>query len=198
MAAMENSENAVGRVIAEVYGLLSPLSAPERAAVLAAVRAAFGVESTTRGPVEGRRDPPVVAEQARSAAPFGQHAMAFIRRAGLSQDDLEEVFVFHGDSEVEVNVGRLPGNTAKEQTHAGYLLVGAASFLATDGAEISEKQVTDFLKLHGAYNQANHAAYRKSLGNLVTGTKRSGFKLTTPGLRRAGEVIRELITLAKA
>lgn len=190
----------VGDVIAQVYALLAPLDAQERAAVLAAVGAAFRAQGSPASaglPPKDGALPPADGGQRDigggvDGLGLGQAAQTYLRRMKLSQDDLDEVFVFHGEGDVEVNVAELPGETAKEQTINGYLLIGVAALLATDTPEFTEKKVTDFLKAHGAHNQANHAAYRKALGNAVTGSKRSGFKLTKPGLRQAGEVIREL------
>ena len=68
--------------------------------------------------------------------------------------------------------------------------------LANDDAKFSEKDAVDLCKHMGCHDDANHAKNRNELGNVVAGTKKSGFTLPAPGLRAAASVVKEMANVS--
>ena len=124
-------------------------------------------------------------------------ALIWAKKNGISLDHLEHVFAIDGDA-IDIIVARLPGKSKRMQTIGAYVLSGLASFLVNGDSSFTDDDARALCKKLGAYDSPNHFNYVKGLGNLVTGSKESGWKLTNPGLARAAEIVRQLIPIKNA
>lgn len=172
-----------GEVVAEIDRLLAPLSADERTRALAAVSALHGA-APPRAPAGAAPATPVPAGAPNAAAG------AWMKKNGLDQAIVAEVFHFD-DGAVEV-IGRVPAGTAKEQTINVYLLAGARALLGSGAAKFAEAAAVALCKQQGCHNSGNHAAYLKTAGKALAGSKAKGWTLTTPGLQRAAELVKKM------
>jgi len=153
-------------------------------------------------PIEVHKPGPSNAASADApVAPNTMHAAsARPRRVSIwmSQNSLDEgalSAVFHiSPSGVEVIAHRLPGKSTRERVRGCYLLAGIQAFLSTGEPRFADEVARAVCKDLGCYDQANHAAFVKSLGNLVAGSKSTSFELTQPGLKAAAELIRTVST----
>ncbi|MAY74239.1 MAG: hypothetical protein CMJ31_05825 [Phycisphaerae bacterium] len=127
------------------------------------------------------------------AVPLGNRVKRWFKQSGLTAAMLEPIF-HHEGGKVQIIAAEVPGNGKKAQTKNCYLLEGARCFLEKDEAKFAEADVVALCKHLGCHDSANHATNRKSLGNVVTGTKDSGFTLPAPGLKEAAALIKEMAT----
>lgn len=133
-----------------------------------------------------------VLTEVEEGSEFGPSATRWLKQNNLSAQDLEQVFDISPGS-VEIIVGALSGSK-KEQTVAAYLLQGAASLLASDQASFTDQQARDLCDKMGCYDVTNHSKNVSDLGNRVTGSKKTGWKLTAPGLIAAATTVRTAAT----
>ena len=85
-----------------------------------------------------------------------------------------------------------PGKNGKEKTINAYVLTGVSAFLQTGETKFDDKTARDVCKTMGCFNEGNHAYYLKGRGNVLGGSKDSGWTLTGPGLKLGAELIRNL------
>src|SRR5262245_41473698 len=118
-------------------------------------------------------------------------AASWAARHSLELDQLHQVFSIDAEG-VEVIAARAPGKSKRMQTIESYVLCGLRSFLANGDPSFADEDARAICKKLGAYDSPNHYNYVKGLGNLVSGGKDLGWKLSNPGLARAAEIVRDL------
>jgi hypothetical protein len=110
---------------------------------------------------------------------------------GIGEAAISELFHKDGDK-IEIIVSDVPGTGKKTKSHNCYLLSGVRALLASDEAKFSESDAVSLCKHLGCHDGANHAKIRSELGNLVAGSKASGFTLPAPGLRAAADLVKAM------
>lgn len=168
----------------EIYKLLQPLTPEDRQKVLAGVLGMLGETTPAVAGGEG-------TGKGHGAASFGTKATHWTRSNNLTKEELQSVFEF-SDGSVELLAVKVPGKTKKEQSINSYLLVGAKSLLAGDDPKFVDKEAVAYCKQAGCHDGANHASTRASLGSKVSGNKSTGFRLSTPGLQAAAQLIKQI------
>lgn len=193
-AVREKKESMVAKtkslpeVVRGVYDLLEPLESEDRKKVVGSVMTLFGDETPAISKGEAQ-----VGGEFDGAARFGSKAKRWMKQNEISEIAIEDVF--HGEgNEVEVIASDIPGRGKRGKTHNCYLLTGIRLLLATDEATFSENEAVALCRNMGCHDRANHAKSRSELGNIVAGSKSSGFKLPAPGLRAAATLIKSMST----
>lgn len=179
-------------ITAKIYDLLEPLDALTRSKVLQAALALLGEHTVLEAsPVPpGAALPTGGASVASSRHVSGPKAQAWIRKHGLTDAQLEQVFHFDND-QVEM-IAIPPGETNREKTINAYILIGAQHLLLQDEAKFTEGNAVAACKNLGCHDSANHAQTRSKFGNKISGSKDGGYVLTVPGLDQAAALIKEL------
>lgn len=182
--------NPLADATSKLLDVLTPLVSEERHRV---VRAALMLLGDDAGPV---RSAPIGAGNEQSLdkgdeadfLPMG--AKVWIKKTGITLSQLEHYFHFDQGKVLPI---ALPGHaTAKsEQTIHTYLVQGIASLLENGEAAFTDEQARRRCEHFGCYDSGNHTRYLKALGNKATGSKSSGWKLTTPGMSSAAELIKQ-------
>jgi hypothetical protein len=92
----------------------------------------------------------------------------------------------------QVAVIELPANckSKRERTQASYLMAGLASLMSTGDASFTDEQARALCLHFGCYDRGNYRTFVNGLGNKVTGSKSTGWKLTAPGLGEVAELIK--------
>ena len=188
---MAKSDN-LPSIVDGLYKLLEPLNPDDRARVVRAVLALLGEGGISAAGTE--KDKEFEGDSAPST--FGAKATRWMTQNKITEQDIYEIFHKDGDS-VDVIASSLPGNGKRGETRNCYLLSGARALLETDEPKFSEPDVVYLCKLMGCHDRSNHSAIRRSLGNMVAGTKTSGYTLPAPGLRAAAELIKEMASEAQ-
>ena len=117
-------------------------------------------------------------------------AQKWMSKNGISEDQLEHFYHFDQGRATPI---ALPGNATskREQTINAYLATGLASYLTSGDASFSDADARRFCEQSGCYDSPNHTKAIKALGNKVTGSKVAGWKLTSPGLTAAAELVKK-------
>lgn len=187
---MANSFDLPG-IVSGVYKLLEPLDPTDRAKVVRSALTLLGDESNSPGSsASGNSD-----SGAGNGGFFGTKANRWMSQNGIDESTLSEIFHKDG-TEVEIIVNDVPGEGKRGKSQNCYLLSGIRSFLESDEAKFSESDAVALCKHMGCHDSANHAKTRTSLGNLVAGTKTSGYTLPAPGLRAAAELVKKMAASA--
>lgn len=170
----------VTKMVSELEGLKTD---EERERAFAGARAVLGMGGAL--PANQGGTPPTV--DGAAIAGISSAGMAWLRRAGLTKDKVEEYL--HIDEGRVTLLGPAMGKGKREQSINTYLLTGVASLLETGKAEFSDQTARDNCTQLGCYDSANHAGTIGQFGNRVTGSKSAGWKLTAPGLVAAAALL---------
>lgn len=184
--------NPLAKATSDMLEILTPLNAEERMRVLHASLALLGEELPSRNANSGKGAR--LAEGGSNSdddidAPLAPPAKAWVKKNNLTIEQMEHYFHFD-QGKVKV-IAQLGSSKAKrEQTANSYLAQGAAAFMATGEASFTDDDARALCEHLGCYDQGNHARNVKALGNKLTGSKSSGWKLTAPGLTAVAELIK--------
>lgn len=182
------SKESVPSVAVKVFELLEPLDPDVRQRVVIGALAMLG--DTPPGLRAFAGSGP--GQDGDTVADFGSKANRWLKRHNLTLEQLEHAFHFGDDGAVEVLEGTVPGDGMKGQSTTAYLLLGVRHLLADDEPKFTDGDAVALCKRLGCHDSSNHAATRRDLGNRVTGSKKDGFTLTTPGLREAAEIVKKM------
>jgi hypothetical protein len=69
-------------------------------------------------------------------------------------------------------------------------LTGVGALLKSGKAEFADEAARNNCENLGCYDMNNHGKTLEKLGNTITGSKKNGWKLTTPGLTAAAALLK--------
>jgi hypothetical protein len=181
--------NPLAEATTKVLEILSPLDTSERKRVVSAALTLLGEEykpgSSSTSQLNAGHDPEM--------AGMSSGAQIWARKNQVSVEQLEQ-FV-HIDNGTAHAIA-LPGATTKtsEQVVTTYLLCGILSLMERGEPSFTDEKARQLCERFGCYDATNHAKYVKAIGNKVTGSKSTGWKLTVPGLNAAAALIKQTVT----
>jgi hypothetical protein len=118
-------------------------------------------------------------------------AIKWMRRNDLSAATVSRIFSL-GIDDIDLVAKKVPGDTKTKRVRSVFLLKGIAAYLSTGAARMTHEQVKEACLHYDAYDSTNFAKYVKTLSAEVSGTKESGYTLTSRGLAAATETIKEM------
>jgi hypothetical protein len=184
----------ITEITTKVVKLLMPLGSDERQKVIQASLTLLGEAAVRVGASGDSRSLDGSAGTGNGShgiSGLSPKANAWVRRNGVTSDQLEQVFDI-GAEGVTVLASIMPGKSAKEKTLNAYLIQGVGRLLASGEGNFDDKSARKLCENLGCYNSANHAVYLNAVGNVITGSKDKGWRLTAPGLRRGAEIVKEI------
>ena len=175
----------LAQITSEVCKLVGSLSADERNRVMAAVAVLCG-------------DTPTQAATTTSSSSYGAgvdesippKAQRWLVQCSLTYERVQEVFHVEG-SKAEVIATEIPGKSKREQTANCYLFEGIRNLLSSGEPTIREPDAVALCRKYKCHDGTNHSSYRKQAGGWLAGNKDDGFVLSAPGLKAAGELLKE-------
>jgi hypothetical protein len=178
------TKNTSIEITGKIVNLLSPLASEERMRIIQASLTLLGETLTAlpKGATGGQDEP-------ENAYPV--RARAWMKQYAISSENIEQV-LHVAEGTAEVIAATVPGKNNKEQTFNAYILTGIAKLFATGEPVFEDKSARSLCELSGCYDSANHAAHMKNKGNEFTGSKDKGWTLTSPGLKRGANLVKEL------
>lgn len=168
----------------KIHGILEPLESEERHRVIDAALILLGDKPSHERSFASEQDDSESDGESSGTDDLSPATVRWFKKHDLTRDALEHYFHFDDDTVVPI---ALPGDPKgkREQTITTYLMQGVAALLETGSASFDDETARLRCKEFGCYDSANHAKTLRSLGNQFTGTKKTGWKLTTPGLDAA-------------
>jgi hypothetical protein len=110
-----------------------------------------------------------------------------MERNGLTAQYIEQLFHIE---DTGVTLLSAVGKGMRQQTINTYLLTGVSALLHDGKAEFTDEIARKYCESLGCYDMANHGKTLNSFDNKFTGSKKSGWKLTTPGLTAAAVLLK--------
>jgi hypothetical protein len=191
--------------ISAVYAALKGLEPEAQARVLNYVALKLKIEAPKSGAdqaprigQEDRFDPRVDEEVAEDRDDADEElegispvAKRWMARNGLQANQLSTVFSL-GVDEIDLIAKAVPGKNKKERMHSVFLLKGIAAYLGTGAARFTHEQMKETCLHYDAFDAANFAVYLKNLSSEVSGSKGTGYTLTSRGLTNATEMVKTI------
>lgn len=179
-------------VMVQIIQLLEPLESDDRHKVISAALTMLGespIKNVSKPNTAGAA--PADSENEDYAGELPVRVKNWLKQNNLTQAELEEIFHIEGNK-VEVIVPDIIGKSDKEKTLNAYILRGAAAYLSSGVPDFDDKSARGLCENFGCLNSTNHAAYLKTRGNEFKGSKDDGWTLTSPGLKQAALLVKEL------
>jgi hypothetical protein len=182
---MTDAPTDIPAVTTNLYKLLQPLQSEERTRVIKAALAMLGddtpivnqnSEKGGNADDDGDSDLPVKARQ-------------WMKKYDVTQEHLNHVFHIENGA-AEVIAHEAPGSSMRAMTINAYVLTGISQFLVTGEAKFDDDRARAVCKSMGCFDKNNHAKFVKLKGNVIGGSKGSGWTLTGPGLKSGADLIK--------
>lgn len=181
----------IAEIAKKIVALLEPLSFEDRQKTINGALVMFGegLRNTASGGAV-----PQGASHAAAPAPtligLSPKGATWIRQNGLTMAEVEQVFDISNQGVTIIS--SVPGKNRSEQTINAYVLQGISQLLASGDTSFTDKDARKFCENAGCHDKTNHTKYMNNKGNMMTGSKNSGWKLTVPGLQRGAELVKQL------
>jgi hypothetical protein len=183
-----SSTKTVIGVVPKLVQLLEPLSPDERQRAISAAMIIFG-QAPLRQTLNLEKE--IGEETYDVGVGISAKAASWMKKNGLTRDQIDHVFSIEPES-IDVIAAKMPETGKRKQTVQAYVLCGVGSFLRNGDPTFADQGARAFCAKVGCYDGPNHSTYTSAFGNLVTGSKDSGWKLTNPGLSAGALIIKQL------
>jgi hypothetical protein len=178
-------------LVTGLYDLLEPADAAERKKAIKAALTMLG-DDTSVASEKGETGKPSGEDEA-DEGDFNAKTRSWMARNKLTAEQLNHVFHIDGET-VDIIIDSAPGKNQKQQTVNAYVLTGIRELIKTGDAKFDDKSGRDSCEKMGCYGPSNHATYMSKPGNVLSGSKDSGWSLTGPGLKSGADLVKELTT----
>src|SRR5438477_5783057 len=172
--------------VRQLVNTLTPLNADDRRRAISAATILLGDSGGAATPFDDSHD-----EDAGPIDGISPKASGWMKKNGLTRELLDYVFSIDGGG-IDVIATKMPGVSKRQQTVESYLMCGLRSFIQTGEVTFVDKDARSLCQKVGCYDPPNHSNYMRALGNRVTGSKDTGWKLTNPGLSEAAHIVKQL------
>lgn len=180
----------IPEAVSAIYNLLEPFEEDERTKIVGAALLLLG-QPMPQGQPASRTAPGARTEHSpedASTADLPVKAVRWLRQHSITMEMLENWF--HLEADPPEVVGTVPGRSDREKTANCYLLTGIAALLKTGEPTFDDSPARALCEHTGCYDANNHSKYIK-FENKVAGDKKRGWKLLGPGLKEAGDLIKD-------
>jgi hypothetical protein len=191
--ANDKSKNV--QIAGKIVELLEPLSSEDRRNVIAGSMALLGENFT---PSAGRSGPNGGAGIQRSGATPATEAAGLSSRGaqwasqhGITTEQLERVFDIEAKG-VPVIASKSVGDNNKSRSLNAYVLKGISKLLASGEPTFLDEEARSLCESLGCFDRSNHSATIADKGNLFSGSKKEGWRLTGPGISHGSKLVIEL------
>jgi hypothetical protein len=194
---MSDENSTTKNVVAAVpklVELLEPQSPNERHRAISAAMIVFGQSALTQSSAQhgGHSDEPHEVGEG-----ICTKAANWIKKNAITREQLDHVFSIEAES-IDVIAATMPESGKKKQTVQAYILSGVKSFLRSGDTTFNDSEARELCTKVGCYDSPNHATYTTGFGNLITGSKSAGWKLTNPGLSAGAQIVKQLVPEANS
>jgi hypothetical protein len=122
---------------------------------------------------------------------FNAKAARWMQRNNLTPEQIGHVFHIDGDT-VELIADKIPGTKQGEKVINTYVLVGIRELLRSGEPRFDNELGRTECERMGTHGKTNHTTILKSPGKVMTGSVKTGWTLTAPGLTAGAELVKEL------
>jgi hypothetical protein len=196
VAKKTKAVSKLAEIAGKIVTLLEPLSPEDRQNVINGSLTLLGDAPTGGAPASGASASAGQASGGINEPDHGRNSLpakatTWLKQNNLTLAQIERVFDITPEG-VTVIASEVPGANDKTKTHNGYVLQGISRLLASGEPTFDDNAARKVCQDLGCFNRPNHATYMSDKGNVVTGSKSNGWKLTAPGLKHGAELVKEL------
>lgn len=173
-------------LVTGLYDLLEPAEPAERKKAIKAALTMLGDDTSVANENAEKGEP-----SGEDEGDFNAKTRSWMTRNNVTTEQLNHVFHIDGET-VDIIADSAPGKNQKEQAINAYVLTGIAELLKTGEAKFDDKSGRAACKKMGCYGDTNHATYLKKPGNILSGSKESGWTLTGPGQKAGAELVKQI------
>jgi hypothetical protein len=175
-------------LVTGLYDLLEPADPSERKKALKAAMAMLGDDTAVTDQKHAKQ-----AVDDGDGSEYPVKARQWMKKYDVTEEHINNVFhVEKGSAEVVAH--EAPGSSGKQKTINAYVLTGISQLIATGDPKFDDKAARAVCKSMGCLDEGNHAYNMKGKGNLLGGSKDSGWTLTGPGLKSGAELVKGLLS----
>jgi hypothetical protein len=127
----------------------------------------------------------------KESSDLSKQAKIWMRQNNITLDELEQVFHI-STINADVIASSIPGKGGKVKSINAYVLERVSKFLISGDSSFGDKSARALCQRSGCYHMKHHVEYLKDKGNKFTGSKDSGWKLTSPRLKHGAELVKEI------
>jgi hypothetical protein len=179
-----------------IYELLEPLETADRLRAINAALTLLGDNSISDAGHKGKTNTSKRQDEDESgggeSGDISAKGRAWMRKYKVSDDQVAEVFDLDGET-AEVIADDVPGDNSKIKTINAYVVTGIAQYLKTGDVKFNDDAARAVCKHMGCLNETNHSKYMSARKNLFNGSKKAGWKLTAPGLKKGAELVAGIV-----
>jgi hypothetical protein len=121
-------------------------------------------------------------------------ARKWMRRNGLSGQQLSQLFTL-GVDEIDLVAKSVPGASRAERVRSVMLLQGIAAYLGSGTARITNETLRQACSHYDAYDPTNFSKHLKAIAAEASGSRESGYTLTSRGISAATQLIRDTLNI---
>jgi len=174
-------------LVTSLYDLLQPADTDDRRKAIKAALTMLGDSANAGSDAHADSD----ADENSDSAGFHIKAKSWMKKYTVTAEQLSHIFHMENDT-VEIIAHEVPGASTKQKTINAYVLTGIGQLLVTGEAKFDDKAGRAACQSLGCLNDSNHATYMKDKGNVLSGSKDSGWTLTGPGLKVGADLVKGL------
>jgi hypothetical protein len=137
------------------------------------------------------RDP--ADDEDDAAGSFNAKTKTWMKQNKLTAEQLGHVFHID-DQTVEIIAHEVPGENLREKVVNTYVLMGLRELIRNGNPHFDDEAARTECERLGTHGKTNHVSYAKTHGNRLTGSVKTGWTLTTPGLKAGAELVKGLVT----
>lgn len=184
------SQVNIADIAGKILKLIEPLESEQRARVIQAALVMVGdgplppAPGSTNGATKGSAN-----HDDGSSLPV--KVRTWMSQNQVTKEQLDQVFHIDGET-VDVIAATIPGKNAKLQSLNAYVLTGLARMLVTGDPTFDDNSARAVCQSGGFHDATNHARILKDKGSDFTGTKDKGWTVTSPGLKKAAALVKEI------
>jgi hypothetical protein len=115
----------------------------------------------------------------------------WMRQNSITDSQIAQLFHLD-DGKVNVIASTVAGAKGGEKSRNAYLLQGLAAMIESGEPTFTDEDARNLCRHLGCYDKNNHSNYVRAMGNKATGSKKSGLKLTSPGLTAAAKLVKDM------
>jgi hypothetical protein len=177
-------------LVTGLYDLLEPVDPADRKKAIKAALTMLGDDAAVADQKGGKSGGGAGDDDdGDDNSEFNSKARTWMSRNKVTAEEIAHVFHVDGET-VDVIVDTVPGKNQKAQAINAYMLTGIAEFLKTGESKFTDKVARETCRKLGCYAETNHATHMKKPGNVLSGSKESGWTVTGPGMKTAAELIK--------
>ncbi len=173
-----------------VHAALEPFTSEERFRIVRSALLLLGDEIAGAPAAPGKPLGSSYGGTGTDDADLPPSATKWISQHSVSLDALQRFFHLEG-GQFSVIASPERAKSRQQQSRTAYLMRGLAAYLSTGEAAFLDEDARALCVTLGCYDKNNHNKIFSSFGNLITGSKSQGWKLTIPGIKNITATIKE-------